>query len=390
MMKYEKVILDYLLDKYERSKSFTGDNRIGQSFSVKLAKLFPKYGDEAEYELFCSVNETVSDLESKGYITSKRKKNGIINTVTLNVQFLDEIYRYISKTPKAQTNEQLISLLDTYANKNELLTRFCEAQKIRLSQNKKTEYFDGDIKEYEKLLKAVAVIFDVSEETFIRDFSVKVFGDSKTFESIKSKVKRLLFQYGDFPEEDKILEELNIIKNPGHVYIKGSAVIVIKGQRLDLSELNGDIAISSVLLPEISSINVTGSRVMTIENLTTFNAFREKDTFAVYLGGYHNSHRRNFIKKIYQDNPHLEYYHFGDIDAGGFYILLHLRAKTGVLFMSYHMGIPELQKFKVYTKPLTDNDKKRLAALNDSEFSEIVNYMLDNDCKLEQEALDMV
>ena len=43
MMKYEKAILEHLLDKYERSKSFTGDNRIVQSFSVKLAKLFPKY-----------------------------------------------------------------------------------------------------------------------------------------------------------------------------------------------------------------------------------------------------------------------------------------------------------------------------------------------------------
>lgn len=389
MMKYEKAILEHLLDKYERSKSFTGDNRIVQNFSVKLAKLFPEYGDEAEYDMFCSLNDTVSELESMKYITSKKMKNGIIDTVTLNVQFLDEIYRYISRTPKAQTNEQLICLLDTYSAKNELLTRFCDTQKIRLSQNKKAEYFDGDVSEYEKLLKAVAMIFDVSEETYIRDYSIRVFGDSKTFESIKTKVKRLLFQYGDFPEEDTILEELNIIKNPGHVYIKGSAVIVIKGQRLDLSELNGDIAISSMLLPEISSIIVTGSRVMTIENLTTFNAFHEKDTFAVYLGGYHNSHRRSFIKKIYQDNPDSEYYHFGDIDAGGFYILLHLRAKTGIDFIPYHMGISELQKFKAYTKPLTDNDKKRLAALNDSEFSETVNYMLEHDCKLEQEALDM-
>lgn len=140
----------------------------------------------------------------------------------------------------------------------------------------------------------------------------------------------------NFPEEDTILEDLNIIKNPGHVYIKGSAIITIKGQRLNLSVLNGDIAISSALLPEISSISVTGSRVMTIENLTTFNAFHESDTFAVYLGGYHNSHRRNFINKIYNDNPDAEYYHFGDIDAGGFYILLHLRAKTGVHFMPYH------------------------------------------------------
>ena len=45
-MKYENAILEHLIDKYERSKSFTGDNRIGQSFSVKLVKLFPKYGDE--------------------------------------------------------------------------------------------------------------------------------------------------------------------------------------------------------------------------------------------------------------------------------------------------------------------------------------------------------
>ena len=58
--------------------------------------------------------------------------------------------------------------------------------------------------------------------------------------------------------------------------------------------------------------------------------------------------------------------------------------------MSYHMGIPELQKFKAYTKLMSNNDKKRLAALNDSEFAETVNYMLEHDCKLEQEALDLI
>lgn len=391
MMKYEKAILDNLLDKYERSKSFTGDNQIEQSFSVKLVKLFPKYVDEAEYELFCSLNETVSELESKGYIFSKRKKNGMIDAVLLNIQFLDEIYRYISRTPKAQTNEQLIRLLDIYSNSsnNELLSRFCEVQRIRLSQNKKAEYFDGDITEYEKMLKAVAMIFDVNDEIYIRDYSIKVFGDSKVFESIQSKVKRLLFQYGDFPEEDTILEDLNIIKNPGHVYIKGSAVIDLKGQRLDLSDLNGDIAISSALLPEIRNVNVTGRRVITIENLTTFNAFHESETFAVYLGGYHNSHRRNFIKKIYNDNPDTEYFHFGDIDAGGFYILLHLREKTGVDFKPYRMGISELQKYKSYTKSLTDNDIRRLNSLQNSEYSDVVRYMLEHDCKLEQEAMDL-
>ena len=103
MMKYEKAILEHLRDKYERSKSFTGDNRIVQSFSVKLAKLFPKYGDEAEYDLFCSLNDTVSELEGMEYITSKRKKNGIVDTVTLNVQLLDDIYRYINRGFNSKT-----------------------------------------------------------------------------------------------------------------------------------------------------------------------------------------------------------------------------------------------------------------------------------------------
>ena len=48
MMNYKGTILGHLLDKYERSKTFIGDNKARQSFSVKLTKLFPEYGDEAE------------------------------------------------------------------------------------------------------------------------------------------------------------------------------------------------------------------------------------------------------------------------------------------------------------------------------------------------------
>lgn len=128
---------------------------------------------------------------------------------------------------------------------------------------------------------------------------------------------------------------------------------------------------------------------MTSENLTTFNHFSEADALALYLGGYYNSHRRNFINKIYEQNPHISYYHYGDIDAGGFYILLHLREKTGIHFIPYHMDILTLQQYSEYTRSLTDNDKKRLKNLANSEFSDTVTYMLEHNCKSEQEALDI-
>lgn len=389
MTNYKKIILNFLLDKYERSKSFTGDNKIEQRFSVKIATLFPKYGDEAEYDLFNALNEAVLSLSEMDFVSFKRKKNGVIESVLLKFTRLYDAYAYLTRTPKAETNRNLIGLLEQYDGKNDLLTRFCTVQKERIAKNKRAEYFDGDIAEYEKLLKAVSMIFDEAEETFIRDFSIKVFGDSKSFESIKEKVKRLLFQYGDFPDEETVLEDLNIVKNPGHIYMKGSALIYICGQIIDLSKFRGDIAISSALLPDIERIIVTGKRVLTIENLTSFHAFSEKDAFVVYLGGYHNTHRRHFIQQLFQDNPTAIYYHFGDIDAGGFYILLHLRNKTGVSFLPYHMDISTLQQYRDYTKPLTESDVRRLKKLADTEFSDTISYMLTNNCKLEQEAMDV-
>lgn len=389
MTNYKEIILNLLLDKYERSKSFTGDNKVEQRFSVKIATLFPKYGDEAEYDLFNALNEAVFALSEMDFVSFQCKKNGVIENVSLKFTRLYDAYAYLTRTPKAETNRKLIDLLEQYDGKNDLLTRFCTVQKERIAKNKKAEYFDGDIAEYKKLLKAVGMIFDVAEETFIRDFSVRVFGDSKSFEKIKEKVKRLLFQYGDFPDEETVLEDLNIVKNPGHIYMKGSALIQISGQTIDLSKLNGDVAISSALLPDVEKITVTGKKIMSIENLTSFHAFSEKDTFAVYLGGYHNTHRRRFIQQLFKDNPTAAYYHFGDIDAGGFYILLHLRNKTGVPFLPYHMDISTLQQCYDYTKQLTENDVKRLKKLADTEFSDTINYMLTNNCKLEQEAMDI-
>lgn len=389
MTNYKEIILNLLLDKYERSKSFTGDNKVEQRFSVKIATLFPKYGDEAEYDLFNALNEAVFALSEMDFVSFQCKKNGVIENVSLKFTRLYDAYAYLTRTPKAETNRNLTGLLEQYDGKNDLLTRFCTVQKERIAKNKRVEYFDGDIAEYEKLLKAVSMIFDVAEETFIRDFSIRVFGDSKLFEAIKGKVKRLLFQYGDFPDEETVLEDLNIVKNPGHIYMKGSALIQISGQTIDLSKLNGDVAISSALLPDVEKITVTGKKIMSIENLTSFHAFSEKDTFAVYLGGYHNTHRRRFIQQLFKDNPTAAYYHFGDIDAGGFYILLHLRNKTGVPFLPYHMDISTLQQYCDYTKQLTENDVKRLKKLADTEFSDTINYMLTNNCKLEQEAMDI-
>lgn len=387
MMNYEKEILNALINKYEKSKSFTGQNKVNQSFSVRLEKLFPEFADDAEYDIFTQINEAVQNLLDKSFVSVTRKKNGVFNIVSLNTEKNDIIYTFLKRKPKTETNNALMNILYRYSSENDILSDFCNEQIERINTNKKVRFFDGDLQEFENVLKAVSEITKVREETFIRDFSVRAFGDSKIFETIINKVTKLLFQYGDFPNEDTILEEMNVVRNPGHVYFKGCGIITIGSQTVDLSQIKSDIAISSLLLDDIR-VKITGKRLVTIENLTTFNKFNEPDTFALYLGGYHNYHRRNFIKRIYQQNPEIEYLHYGDIDAGGFYILLHLRKKTGIDFIPYNMNADILKKYSSYTKKLTENDRKRLENLLNTEFSETIMYMLENNCKLEQESMD--
>lgn len=390
MNRYEKTILDRLLDKYEHSKTFVKANRQNQSFLVKPEQLFAKYRDDSEYELFRDVNDCIVHLEALGYVTAKRQKNGVVVNIRLITEHLDSVYRYIERVPKSDVVTELARLLTQYQDSNAPLNAYCRHQFEQLENNKPVEYFDGDLKSYHALLEVVSRIFDVENETFERDFSVRVLGDSKAFEKLRDRVTALLYKYGDFPERETLLADLNLVRNPGHVYFKGQGKISLRGQVIDFSSMRGDLALSSDMLADIDNISVFGSAVVTIENLTTFNSFNCNDSFAIYLGGYHNQCRRRFIMQVHAQNPDKLYLHFGDIDAGGFYILRHLRDMTGIRFMPYRMDVETLKANLKYTKPLTENDRKRLLALVDSEFGETVSYMLEHNCKLEQEATDLL
>ncbi len=161
------------------------------------------------------------------------------------------------------------------------------------------------------------------------------------------------------------------------------------------------VKVSTNTLNDIVGTKIYGKRIITVENLTSFHgkSFKDGDV-CIYLGGYHNKVKREFLKMIYDSNKTQDYYHFGDIDAGGFYIYEHLRRQTGISFKTMKMNREMLDKYKNYTKKLTVNDKQRIRALYDKyktgeivnqeseEIKETLKYMLDNEIKLEQEAID--
>jgi hypothetical protein len=53
------------------------------------------------------------------------------------------------------------------------------------------------------------------------------------------------------------------------------------------------------------------------------------------------------------------------------------------------MDIAIIEEYRAYSRELTDNDRTRLHKMKDGEFSDLIDYMLQNNCKLEQEAINM-
>lgn len=396
--KIQQKTINCLLDKYERSKTFTGTNQVEQSFEKKIEELFPKYSDDAEYELFCDINHSLRELEQSGLILLKFRRNNVIARVALNSSRIEECYACVERKPKREEYRWLEETMEKFRG-CPVLDSYFEMQKIKIAKNQKVEYFDGDRAEYLDLLKLVTELFSNQEEQFVRDFSVRQFHDSKRIEKLASKASALMYQYGDYQDREAVMEECGIVSTPTYVCMKGQAVLRLGAQTIDLSNIKGDIALSTTSMKEVGSIQVKGDRVVTVENLTSFHDYRADDDFVIYLGGFHNKTKRTLLAFLYGQNPEKEYRHFGDIDAGGFYILEHLKEKTGIPFRSMNMDLETLSNYIGQAKKLTGNDRKRIEKLLEKleerartncleeDYRDVLQFMLDHDCKLEQEAV---
>ena len=402
-MRESSILLNALLDKYENSKTFTGNNKVSQKIYLKPEKLFPDYCDDSNYDIFEKVNAAVNELEKEGLIYTERLKNGIVQKVILNQSKLLEAYKVCKRSSKKEIHKQLFDIWENIADKTDvneeplfyrLFSSYVDKQKERINQNRQIEYFDDSISDYQDLFKAIREIVNNDQEQFIRDFSVKLFVDSKRLEQLEDKIRAVLYEYGESSNRETALEEYGIVKTPTYVSVKGKAILDIGGQKLDLSKFKGDISFSTITLEQIDHIVITCNNVVTIENLTSFHTFSCTDSLVVYLGGYHNNAKRQFLKKIYENNQDKAYFHFGDIDAGGFYIYEHLVSKTGILFQLLGMDITTLSEHRNAWKELSLNDRTRIKTLIKKKSSEgyrdVLTYMLENNCKLEQEAVNIV
>lgn len=400
---YQNKILEKLLDKYERSKQTYDSTEKSRAIMIKPADIYKDYdSDYSDIDEQSEFETDISELVNEEYITIRRKEK-IISRIVLNVDSLDKIYALMKREPRKLAIQNEINLYKEWIGKNELISSYCTHQ-IELLKNSKTAKYK--IKVAENLLRLLEFVLSNRQMILERELSIAVFGDTKIFEKeYRNKLLYVLKTYGNYNdliseiEEEKgnekeereeiehsILEELNIYSNPKYVYFKGCAEITFEDG--NSYKLSSDIPIALPMdkLNTIKSFMISDSAIMTVENLASYNRIYEKDYFVIYLAGYHNIAKQSLIKLIASQNDVKEWYHFGDIDPDGFLILENLKKKTGINFKPVYMSINELKKYEKYTKKLEDNDTTKAQGLiNKGLYVDIMEYMLKNNVKLEQE-----
>ncbi len=408
MAHYDIKILSALLDSYENSLLSKGENKVNIHIAFPFTKkTLPEYFNESSL-VYDEIHAAVNELERKDFLSvvwKKGKAGHIIQKVILKEEHIDKVYSYLKRTPKAEHVKIHLHFLAAWEREQKgtaIALQFAAYLKERIERGKSVkEFIDlSDLDKTKRILTMLSLVENNKESCYIREFSIWHFADSKAFESQLGVLGKIMRRFKtEFADMDiyQILAEYHIYNTPDYVYIKGEGELSIhNGSKavVGLACFEQGIGISGA---DIKNITVSGKdkvkKVITIENLTTFFRWQEKDSLIIYLGGYHNSVRRELLKRVYQELPDAEYLHFGDIDIGGFEIYRDLCEKTGIPFQTYHMGIWELKQYEDYTKRLTENDKKRLQALMKNEWfgqkkiTQVLEYMEEKDMKLEQEVI---
>lgn len=397
-MNYEEKMLTALAEKYRKSKKDSGTNVIMRRTKLTPTKLYKDYnrndGDISQIE---AVNQAILQCSEKGFVTYEKEGfSNEIQSIYLVDEKIEEIESYLEikygYEPKSVKRKHVERLLALYGGRTPAAERECSKLRRALEQNK----IPSKYHQTEDLLKALVFIENNEKELYLREASSLIYGDSKYLEeNTLTAVCRALRDYlgrpcGETELEDEILGEYHIAREKQKLCLKGDIILHIHGKELDLRHLSNGIEFFADEMDKIEKVQVQTPFFTTVENYTSWLRCCGQEESFFYLGGYATRSQRDFLKKIYYDNPSLTYRHFGDIDAGGLYIHEHLCRATGISFQMHLMSRAELEdmRFQSCLRPLSDNDRLHLESLEKQEiYQNLAGYMLEHGVKLEQEII---
>lgn len=341
--------------------------------------------DNCSLERKHELNEAIAFLEGEGFLSVIREDySSDVRKAYLERDREEDFFRFASSRGipvRENACVDAMRLKDTYGGIDK---RIDARIRSMISEAKKNPFaYDINRRGYEDLLRAAVFIVGNKRNLYIREASALIFGDTKILE--KQYENKLLSLFGE-----DTLEPFNIKHTDTLIRMRGNITIHFSEFLLDVRKFPKGIVISKEDIDTIAErIEVCEPVLMTVENETSFLRHLPDGVATMFLSGFASSAQIAVIKRVIRDNPGIEIWHFGDIDAGGLRILNHLKKNLGEV-KPYHMDLEDLRdsRYECCLKPLENDDRKNLELLK-NEQGELIAFMLDRGAKLEQEIISL-
>ena len=369
-MKYNNIILKDLMSIYEKRDA--NSSNFKTKIKIKISeKTYPKYFNDPS-----GFDETIYELKKQGLIDYKLVPHDtVIDYIFLNLDRVDDVKSILGIKGVSDQREKLLEELNKYDDKKivELKTTIFE----RVENNKSIKQYLDD--NFIDAIKAVHYIENLDHDVYERNASNYIYNDSKKLASLKTILNSIY-------DSDNILEESGIISVTPYLFVKGEGLIKINNQTIDLASLKTSIGvpIDNVDIIDFENVN----KVTTIENLTTFYDYKS-DGLIIYLGGFSTRSQKKVLNKI-KDKCN-NFYHFGDIDYGGFTILNDLMEYLNLDIETINMDLGTLLSNIKYVQSFDDNKyaDKLMSLLTKPrlvKYYDVIEYLINNKVWLEQES----
>ncbi|MEW5953434.1 MAG: Wadjet anti-phage system protein JetD domain-containing protein [Bacillota bacterium] len=411
MTRYKHQLISALLDKYERSSFFREGTQPTRRIMLKLydggLTEFPQYDIEQPEKRMLLNRAVLSLYEARlvSYQWMRGEENHIIAKIWLNFENISFAYALIGRQPKSDTVDdvclELLEALDSV--RSEWVKQFLSDVYDAISRKRSVgNRLPADKNERTDLFRAICFIDQLGEtEMLERVFSLQCFGDSKRFEkAVKSRLLGILSKYLDSEDDntdEALLRQVGITKYPEQFEFCGQVSMSFHCGTVDFSHLMfGGVVNSADFQQGYLNVSPAIDRVLSIENRANYieYIYKQKNDheLVIYHGGQFSPAKRKFLRAVaasMSDTSH--WYHWGDIDYGGFSMLARLRREIKHDVIPYRMDKSELIRYALFTASVQPQYIEKLCGLKQrSELGDClpcIDYMIENRVKLEQEAM---
>lgn len=359
-------------------------------------------GDFRGGEARLRINQALEAMADQGYIRlrGKGKKQGAL---VYNGTFLEEMEELCSRYGFRTTNtiqeelERVLDLVPVTQGPVGVLVRDTLSS-IRDGGKYDVQLFGRDFESLEDILVGADAVLQNTGETYIRDLSKKIYNDSKQFQKLRSPIEKFVRKCASADVLEEYMEKMesglgksilplyNIYPSPYPILFEGNATMTVDQGTIHTMGL--PYLFLSNRITGYRHIHLLADMLITIENKTTYHDFEVSGNIAkLFISGHLGNAEKLLLSSIYRDNPSVSYLHWGDIDVGGIRIFRSIQQIIPSV-RPHNMDVRTLEQYSCFTTGLTDCDRKALSGMCcDDVFSDTVCYMLENNVKLEQEAI---